>query len=389
MILPGTLMPRTSIRRFKRRMHETSKAPAPDVTEVPAACSGAEDLLRSTLDALSAHVAVLDASGTILFVNRAWQGFARSSGFGEQAYGVGLNYLAVCERAAEASPDAARVAVALREIMDGQRSGFRMEYPCACPDGVRWFQVRITPADWPHVQRIAVAHEDITDVKSAEAQLTRLSARLMQVQDEERRAIARDLHDTTAQNLLAVTLNATRLREALTGAHSSAQDILAEILSLAEQSLREVRTLSYLLHPPLLEEMGLGPALKWLAKGFSERSKIPVETRIAATNKMLPLETATVLFRVAQEALANIHCHSGSPWAVLKLRSGRGAIHLEIEDGGCGLKAPLTSGDEMLGVGLAGMRVRVEQIGGQLDIRSSKTGTRIRATVRHSQTTSN
>src|SRR3712207_79379 len=237
-----------------------------------------EALLRSTLDSLSAHVAVLDATGTIVAVNKAWRLFAQQSGYVGDDDGIGTNYLAVCEESAPSSRDAAATAKALRDILRGRRSEFRMEYPCTGPDGPRWFQLRITRPETQDAKRIVIAHEDITEVKRAQEELTRLTAHVMQLQDEERRSIARELHDTTAQNLLAVTLNVTRLRERLRSASPPTDRILTETLDLAEQSLQEVRTLSYLLHPPLLDVVGLGSALRWLCQGFSERSGIRVDT---------------------------------------------------------------------------------------------------------------
>jgi two-component system, NarL family, sensor kinase len=343
-----------------------------------------EALLRSTLDALSAHIAVLDRSGTIVAVNQAWRSFARAAGFVGREGGVGMNYLAVCERAAGESPDAAQTAEALRDIIGGRRSEFRMEYPCESPDGLRWFQLRVTRPGPARIPRIVVAHEDITEVKRAQEALARLSSRLIQVQDEERRAIARELHDTTAQNLLAITLNATRLREPLNGAGESVRRILAETVGLAEQCLQEVRTLSYLLHPPLLDEMGLASALRWFAKGFSERSGIDVDVRVVEDNgAALPREIATTLFRVAQEALSNVHRHSGSPSARIDLQRTEQAVRLDVIDRGRGLRGEIKpgTGARPVGVGVSGMRVRLEQLGGRLEIQSSPTGTCVTATL--------
>jgi CheY-like chemotaxis protein len=146
--------------------------------------------------------AVLDKNGTIVAVNHAWRAFADQSGYRGRDHGVGTNYLAVCERAAAQSEEAASTAKALGEVMAGRRRGFRLEYPCISVEGPRWFQLRITRPQGREVERIVVAHEDITEVKRAQEELTAVTARLMQVQDEERRSIARELHDTTAQNLL-------------------------------------------------------------------------------------------------------------------------------------------------------------------------------------------
>jgi two-component system, NarL family, sensor kinase len=341
-----------------------------------------EALLRSTLDSLSAHIAVLDKTGTIITVNQAWRAFASASGYAGDDHGIGTNYLRVCEQSAPFSADAAKTAKALRDIIAGKLSEYRMEYPCMGPDGPRWFQLRVTRPDSPEIQRIVVAHEDITEVKEAYAALTRVTARLMKVQDNERRAIARELHDTTAQNLLAVSMNTMRLRDRFRDAPESARRLLNETLELTEQSLQEVRTLSYVLHPPLLDVMGLPSALKWLAKGFSERSGIEIETKIADILEPLPQDAATAFFRVTQEGLANIHRHSRSRWGRITLRRTRYQVRLEIVDRGCGFQqVENEAGGGEIGVGISGMRLRLEQIGGQLQIKSGRTGTRITATI--------
>jgi PAS domain S-box-containing protein len=344
--------------------------------------SDPEALLRSALDSLSAHVAVLDDTGTIVFVNRAWRDFARCGGYPDDGAGLGSNYLAVCERSAPASPDASRTATALRDIVAGRKRTFRMEYPCEGPDGPRWFQLRITRPEDPSVRRIVMAHEDITEVKLAQGELTALTTRLMRLQDEERRSIARDLHDTTAQNLFAVALNLTRARDRVRKGAAPADESLTEMLDLVEQSLQEVRTLAYVLHPPFLDGVGLGSALKWLASGFSERSGIAVETHIDETLPELPAQAATTLFRVAQECLTNVHRHSGSAWARLTLAARGPRVSLEVVDAGCGLDRSRATGEGVsLGVGLAGMRVRLAQLAGELDIEAGAWGTRVRATV--------
>jgi signal transduction histidine kinase len=372
----------TARRRSRNTAGVSSKTSARAKTVAPA--GEVEALLRSTLDALSAHIAVLNRTGTIVAVNQAWRDFATTAGFVGRDGGVGMNYLAVCERSAPASTDAAHTAAALRDILAGRRMDFRMEYPCESNDGLRWFQMRVTRPGRTRASRIVVAHEDITEVKLAQEQLARLSARLIRVQDEERRAIARELHDTTAQNLLAIALNATRLRKTLGEAGESARRILAETMGLAEQSLQEIRTLSYLLHPPLLDEMGLASALRWFAKGFSERSGIAVDVRaIEGDGPGLPREVATTLFRVAQEALSNVHRHSGSASARIALRRSEAVVRLDVTDRGRGLRRRIEPSREVqaVGVGIAGMRIRLEQLGGRLEIRSSGSGTRVSATV--------
>lgn len=353
-------------------------------TPVGATGENGEALLRSTLDALSAHIAVLDATGAIIAVNQAWREFAAVGAYAGPDHGLGVNYLAVCEASADASDEAARTAGALRDIMAGRRASFRMEYPCQTPEGPRWFQLRVTRPGAGQARRIVVAHEDITEVKRAEESLARLNARLLRLQDEERRRIARELHDTTAQNLLAIALSATRLQDRRRDPAEAASGAVGEILDLAEQSLQEVRTLCYVLHPPLLDDVGLEAALRWLARGLGERSGIATETRIEEFGTTLSQDAATALFRVAQEALLNVHRHSGSAWTRVSLRCRLDEIELVIEDSGRGmasLEAPEGDVEVELGVGVSGMRARLEQLGGRLELHARRPGLLVRAVL--------
>ena len=342
-----------------------------------------EEVLRSTIDALSAHVAVLDEGGTIIAVNEAWRRFAQENDFAAPHYGIGMSYLGVCERAAASSPEFAETATALRDILGGAKREFRVEYPCAGPKGTRWFQLRMTRPRRDRPIHVVMAHEDITEAKQAEEALARLSARLLNLQDEERRRIARELHDSTAQNILAITMNIARLQEPLRDAPAPIGRVLSETLALAEEALREIRTISYLLHPPLLDEVGLALALRSYARGFAERSGIAVTTDIDDGGHRLPADIEIVLFRVAQEALSNVHRHSGSATAGIALHVA-GEVTLRIEDRGRGFAASRPpGGDEVtsMGIGLSGMRLRLRQLGGRLDIRSDGNGTLVTATV--------
>jgi signal transduction histidine kinase len=160
------------------------------------------------------------------------------------------------------------------------------------------------------------------------------------------------------------------------------RDALAESILLADQSMIEIRTLSYLLHPPFLDETGLLSALKWYAAGFAERSGINLTLDLPDSLERLPLDTETALFRIVQESLINIHRHAGSERADIRLRRTADVLVLEIQDRGRGiLDASLTHiiSGEGAGVGIAGMRERIEQLGGRLEIASSDKGTTVRA----------
>jgi PAS domain S-box-containing protein len=236
------------------------------------------------------------------------------------------------------------------------------------------------------VLALAVVH-DVTARKRAERELRELSAELMRLQDEERRRIGRDLHDSTGQILAALELG---LAQAMHGADSLTPErrkLLQHCLRLAEQCSTEIRTASYLLHPPLLDELGLLSAIRWLADGFRQRASIEVRLDLPEKMERLPPEEELSLFRIAQEALTNVHRHSASPWVAIRLKIQSNSVMLEIEDGGRGLPAAYdtpTAGANAaasLGVGLAGMRERIRHLGGSFSMESTSGGTRVRATI--------
>ena len=212
-----------------------------------------------------------------------------------------------------------------------------------------------------------------------------LTARLFNSQEEERRRIARELHDVTAQNLFAISINIGQLRRQSFARSSEPGRLLEECEWLCEQSLQEIRTLSYLLHPPLLGEAGLMSALQWYVEGFTKRTGIFVDLIVLENIGRLPSEVEIALFRIVQEGLTNIRRHSGSETASIRLEQRAGAVFLEIRDRGCGM---LTGegreggeGNRGLGVGIPGMRQRLHQLGGRLEIESNNEGTTVRAVV--------
>jgi signal transduction histidine kinase len=226
--------------------------------------------------------------------------------------------------------------------------------------------------------------EEIGERQQMEASLRELSNRLLRIQDEERRRLARELHDSTAQNLAALSMNL-----AVAGREKGALDersrvALEESAALAERCSREIRSLSYLLHPPLLEEVGLVAALRWCADGFSQRSGIRVELALPPDFHRLPLEIENALFRIVQECLTNIQRHSGSETAWIRLACRQGRVLLEVRDEGRGIPVEVLDrrgGVKSLGVGLLGMRERVQQLGGKLGIESGKSGAKVRVDI--------
>ena len=213
----------------------------------------------------------------------------------------------------------------------------------------------------------------------------RLSSRLLTLQDEERRRLALDLHDSTAQRLAALAMNLDVVEGARKTLDARSRRALAESRSLAEQCSREVRTFAYLLHPPLLDERGLPAAVRWYAEGFTKRSGIQVTLNLRDIGR-LPGPTETALFRVIQESLTNVHRHASTTTASITLTTTADAVALDLEDQGRGLRDHVphqnsTRLPETLGVGIQGMRERIRQLGGTFDVAFTDTGTTVRVRV--------
>jgi signal transduction histidine kinase len=220
-------------------------------------------------------------------------------------------------------------------------------------------------------------------LQQSNGDLRDLSVRLLRVQDDERRRIARDLHDSTGQALTALKLELAGIERELTPRNPQLARRLASAIENARLISDELRTISYLLHPPLLDELGLGSALRWYVDGFGKRSGISVQLDLRGEGR-LASELETMLFRVVQECLINVHRHSGSATASIRLSQGDCLIVLEVEDQGRGMSAEelsdITSGAAM-GVGLRGMRERIKDFGGEMEILSSPRGTTVKAVI--------
>lgn len=213
---------------------------------------------------------------------------------------------------------------------------------------------------------------DCSDQTHAESELHRLSQRLLRARDEERRNIARDLHESTGQTLAALKMTLGRLRQTIPERNAQACRLLSSTVDLVENAVREVRTISYLMHPPMLDEAGLRSALHWYAKGFSERSGLSVSVDVPDDFGRKGREIETTLFRIVQEALTNLHRYSGSRTATIRVSCHEGLISAEIRDEGCGLpvRSPVTERGAPSGVGIVGMRERVKQLNGTFEIES-------------------
>jgi len=223
------------------------------------------------------------------------------------------------------------------------------------------------------------------DIAARATQLAQLSVRLLNTQDEERRRLARELHDSVGQYLAGIQMNLSALLRPDCGIADPIRARVSDSMDMAKLCTSEIRTMSYLLHPPLLDEMGLRSAISWYAEGFAERSGIRVDLEIPETFGRLPSEIETALFRVVQQSLANIHRHSGSTVALIRIDIDADAVRVEIRDEGRGISpavlAGFHSGTRLLGVGMAGMRERIRDMGGIFEVRSSEQGSSIHVSL--------
>ena len=219
----------------------------------------------------------------------------------------------------------------------------------------------------------------VTDLTTEKANAELLS-RIQRLQDEERRSIARELHDSVGQLLAAITMSLASARTEASTSSSSVAAMLDDSSVMVAQVSREIRTISHLLHPPLLDVAGLCSAIRWYVDGFSERSHIGVELDMASDLGHLSNDTEIAVFRVVQECLTNVYRHSGSNTCSLKLEPQQDVLRLEVRDSGHGMPKPV-NGIRPSGLGLRGMEERLRQLGGNLEIQSTESGTTIIASL--------
>jgi PAS domain S-box-containing protein len=225
---------------------------------------------------------------------------------------------------------------------------------------------------------IGILFTDLTSQK----QQAELTVRIQQTQDEERRRIARDLHDSVGQLLAALSMNIARVTDESHKLSPDVANLVTENASLVNQITNEIRTISHLLHPPLLDEVGLPSALRWYTDGFAQRSKIQTTLDIPEEFDRLSPETEIAVFRAVQECLTNIHRHSGSPSCSIRIVQDADQLRIEVKDSGRGIpEAKQSALASSGGVGLRGMRERIRQLEGIFEIESSPKGTVVAVTL--------
>jgi PAS domain S-box-containing protein len=331
-----------------------------------------EERFRNAFAYAATGMALTNLGGHFLEVNAA---FCQITGYTEREL-VARDFPSITH-----PDDLPRNVDLMRQILAGEIPSYIIEKRYIHKRGTAvWVRISVSlQRDSKHQpQHLIALVEDITERKQAEESLRELSARMLHLQDEERQRLAHELHDGTAQNIAALGMNLGIVDQAAEALDAGARKALSESLALADQCIRELRTFSYLLHPPVLDDLGLSSALAWYIEGFTERSGIAVKLEIAADLGRLAHELELMLFRIVQESLTNIHRHSGSRTATIRITRYAKEVVLQISDQGHGIAGNLKDGVlnlERVGVGIAGMRERVRQMGGRLEIRSRPSGT--------------
>lgn len=277
-----------------------------------------------------------------------------------------------------------------QEGLTGDIGGARGTAAKPKPSGVDFertaaLQTTLNAPETQFKQRTAELEARVIERHKTEEQLCELTTRLLQAQDDESRRIARELHDSAGQYLAAIQMNLSALERDSSSLTASQAKRLSDSIQMVNRCTTEIRTISYLLHPPLLDEMGLASALALYSEGFAKRSGIRVELDILKDLARLPTDTETAMFRIVQQSLANIYRHSGSPVARITIRQDAEQATMRICDEGCGM-APgvlkdFDSGTRLVGVGIAGMRERARALKGSFHISSSRDGTTIEVTL--------
>jgi PAS domain S-box-containing protein len=373
---------------------------ARDVTnlkEIEAASRLNEERLLAAFSQTYSFLVFLSMDGTIQEANRAaieGCGFTREQVIGRKFW----------EPWWEPLPDEAKK---LREGVARAAAGENVReecYYCISDGSVHYADRTVTPVrdESGRVVMLVASGIDITEQKAlrdkleqrvqartqelerSNTSLRQLSARLLQTQDEERRRIARELHDSIGQLLAALSMNISTVSLEKRHLSPTAQGCVKENEELVTRISDEIRTISYLLHPPLLDEIGLESALKDYVDGFGKRSRIAVRLDMAPDFGRLSKEAEIALFRVVQECLTNIHRHSGSATAAIRIARENGRVSLEVRDEGKGIpqdKVVLLNSGGAPGVGFRGMRERLRQLGGNLEVQSSGNGMVVAATL--------
>jgi signal transduction histidine kinase len=338
-----------------------------------------EDSWPPNLDSAPAGIVLLDKRGVIVATNAAWRTRIAEVGQSQADAGIGARYAEVVKAVA---PNTEGTAFE-RRLMEFFLSGdplFETTFSRRTPAGITRRQVRITPVSLGGETHFVVIHEDLTERARVLAALLETSDQLLHAQEQERQRIAIELHDSTSQHLAGLTLSLGSLRRRVTD--PAAQVLIEEMDQLAREAVRETRVLAYLLNASERQTEGLEAAARRFVEGFGRRTGLMATFEGQGRVHAISSAAKHAVFRVIQEALSNVYRHACADQVLVTLASGSGQLVLRVADDGKGIgPAELEAAQAPLGVGIPGMRSRIEQLGGRLEIRRGEPGTIVTATI--------
>jgi two-component system, NarL family, sensor kinase len=331
-------------------------------------------IFQQLVNGLPEQAALIDLDDwRILVVNEAWRRTATLNGFSD--FRPGANYREEIAKVAENGHDPARATLeALDEIKLRKRNSFRLVYEGGGRQAGRKFEARLTVKKVGGRRYLTVMRYDITELVQLRSMRAGFNEAMMKVQEEERRRLGRELHDSGTQLLVALSLSLARLKHVGSDKHTAA--VTEEMEGLLLEVQKEFRAISYLAHPPQLETLGLVGAVRALTEGFGKRAGLEAAFRVEGTVRNMSHEADHAMFRVAQEALSNVHRHAGASKVEVRLIGRQRMLHLAVADDGRGIPADIGPG-----VGLMGMRSRMRELGGRLSIRKGSPGAIVLASL--------
>ena len=346
--------------------------------------------LPAILNAIHSGVAVLDESGTILYVNRAWRQLSARRSLAHDSCGVGASYLEICRQVSGAPPDEVpAMTEGITRILLRRELEFHWEYSCCSSNAPARGLIHATRFDLPAAFRVLVTHDEIRSDQQAqqevslrlraEEMLINLGGRLINAQEEERKRIARELHDDLNQRVALLCIELAQLGERIQK-RRTLRPLIQSLQTKAQEISAEIHRLSYRLHPSKLEHLGLPAAVESLCGELSGSGRLKVEFIQKSSPISVPKDVSLCVFRIAQESLRNCLKHSGASKARVVLEKAEGSIRLSVSDDGCGFD-PM-SGAMKKGLGFTSMWERLHLIGGEMQIYSQPLlGTRVEISV--------
>lgn len=327
--------------------------------------------IQEVIDGLVEQVALVGCDGTILAVNDCWRRQVERQA--RTGLHISRDYIAFLEDLIEGGDEGVKpILQAFRDISAGSRRTFRHLYKGSKVFDGYDFNVVVAALTIHGTRHVLVSVHDVTELVGLKRQRRRAGSQVLRAQEDERRRMARELHDSTSQMLVALRFDLSRLARGNVGPEAIA--IVDECKKSLQEIQREIRTFSFVAHPPSLTANSLAIALQSLASGLANRTGLEIAVEVSDSGEASASVEAAI-YRLSQEALANIHRHAGATRAAIRLVGRKDCLHLVIGDDGVGINAVDSPRGQAIGVGVMGMRERVHELGGRMSIRRAVQGT--------------